>query len=336
MDITKLIPENILVILEQNPNIGRGRLSEMAEIPLGMARRYVHIWKKMLNAPVEAQEPIFLDKKTEEDVDWRDMLDTIRAMQKTHNKLSTSQDEATIQLPDKKNIIIFSADWHLGSVATDYDMFRENIELLLSTENCYLVTVGDVIDNFRRFYSLEAVFSQVASPKMQTQILRAIYDELTAKHKWLAGCWGDHDVKWDETAFGQSPVKEMLSKKIVYFNGKGILNLKLGEEKYEIVLSHKLMGNSIYNPNHPQIRESKWYHPNADVIVSAHKHNPAIQILYEYGKRKCFVQVGTFKVDDGYSKRFWEKGIIGVPALVFHNDRHEVGAYMSLGEYLEK
>jgi len=337
MNIDCIIPKNVLQILKTNQGIGRKKLAELANISISKARTYVAIWKNLekKTAIEKNEEPYFFDKKIKENVDWREIFRNLETTQIIHKKLSTSQDEATIKLT-KKSIILFSADWHLGSVATDYKEFQYNIEKLLETDNCYLITVGDLIDNFRKFYSLEAIFSQIATPKMQKEILQSLYDELTKKRKWLAGCWGDHDVMWDEKIFGQSPVKELLAKKIVYFNGKGVLHLLVGEQKYEIVLSHKLLGNSIYNPNHPQNRESKWYHPEADLIVSAHKHNPAVQNIYQYGRRKCFIQVGTFKIDDGYSKRFWEEGIIGVPAVTFDNKRHEVFAYPSLGAYLDK
>ena len=268
-------------------------------------------------------EPIYLDKKNSEKIDWREWLKNFKQQQELHKKSSSSQDEATIKLPDKKTKIVFSADWHLGSISVDYEDFQKNIEAILQGENVYMVTVGDLIDNFRKFYSLQPVLSQIVNPKDQKLLLESILDEMIEKKKWLAACWGNHDIARDEKMYGESPIKELLGRNFVYFNGKGTLNLEIGKQKYQIVLSHSFTGYSMYNPNHSQNRQLKWYSPNADVICSAHKHSPAVQYFYAYGKRKCLIQVGTFLTDDGYSKRYWEKGVAEMPTIVFDNEKHD-------------
>ena len=282
--------------------------------------------------------PEFLDKKVGEDVDWREWLEVIEKQKELHQRQSCSQDDATIRLPkfDKQRaIILFSADWHLGSISVDYEAFRRNIELILKTPHVYMITVGDLTDNFRNFRSLQPVLSQLASPKNQMGILRSLLNEFWKQKKWIAACWGNHDVQRDEVLYGESTVKELLSKNLVYFNGKGTLGVIAGDEKYTIRMSHYFKGNSIYNQLHSAMREMHFSFPNADIFVSAHKHSPAISNVYEYGQRKCFIQTGAFEIDSGYSKRFWGPGVIGVPAVVLRSDRHEVFAYPGLEELLE-
>jgi len=282
--------------------------------------------------------PEFLDKKIGETVDWREWLQVFDKQQELHQRQSWSQDDAVVELPNFDNnraIIIFSADWHLGSISVNYKEFKKHIELLLETPHVYMVTVGDLIDNFRRFNSLQPVLSQVANPKDQVLILRSLLDEFWKKKKWIGACWGNHDVQRDEAIYGQSAVKELISHNIPYFNGKGTLGIKVGNEKYSIRMSHYFQGNSIYNQLHSAMREMRFHYPFADVFVSAHKHTPAITNTFEFGQRKCFIRTGAFEIDSGYSKRFWDKGIIGTPAVVFRTDRHEVFAYPSLEELLE-
>jgi len=270
--------------------------------------------------------PIFVDKKEAEDINWREWFDNLRQRQKLHQRTSFSQDEAMIEInTDKKIAVCFSADWHTGSVAVDYNQLQSNLETILDTDRVYMITVGDLIDNFRHFNSLMPILS----------VLYAILNEFFSKKKWLCACWGNHDIERDEKLYGQSPVKEMLAKKLIYFNGKGTLKLKVGEEIYIIRMSHRLPGNSIHNPNHPQARELRWNAPEADVIVSAHRHEPAIQNFYEYGRPKCLIQTGTFQTDDGYAKRYYSKGIVAVPTVVFYPNKHFCFAYPSLDELLE-
>lgn len=280
--------------------------------------------------------PIFLDKKKAEDINWREWFKNLKQRQDLHQRTSSSQDEATIEIKtDKKIAVLFSADWHTGSVAVDYDELEQNLGIILNTDRVYMITVGDLIDSFRNFRSLQPVLSQIISPREQTIVLESILGEFIEKAKWLAATWGTHDVERDERIYGESTVKNLLSKNLVYFNGKGTLNLIVNSQRYIIRMAHELKGFSIHNPNHPQGRELRWYSPDADVIASAHKHQPACQNFYQYGQPKCLIQTGTFQTDDGWSKRWYGKGTVGVPTVVFHPDRHDCFVYRSLNELLE-
>lgn len=284
----------------------------------------------------ETEIPIFLDKKEAENIDWREWFGNLKQRQKLHQRTSSSQDEATIKFDDNKKVAIcFSADWHTGAVSIDYEEMQFNLETILHTDRVYMVTVGDLINNFRKFYSLQPILSQIVSPREQGIILQSILDEFWKKKKWIAACWGNHDIERDEKLYGESSIKNMLSKNLVYFNGKGMLKLIVGEQIYRIKMSHKFKGYSMYNPNHSQNRELKWNSPDADVIVSAHFHQPACQNFYEYGKPKCLIQTGTFQVDEGFYKRHYVKGTIGVPTVVFQPDKHYCFVYPSLNELLE-
>jgi len=294
-------------------------------------------FRKQLSPKNALPEPVFIDKKRAENINWREWFDNLQKRQELHQKTSSSQDEATVKIETEKKIaVVFSADWHMGSVSVDYKELQHNLDTILNTDRVYMITVGDLIDNFRSFRSLQPILSQIASPKEQRIILSSILNEFIQKKKWIAACWGNHDIERDERLYGESTIKNLLSEHLIYFNGKGTLNLIVGKEKYIIRLSHEFKGHSIYNPNHPMNRELKWNAPFADVIVGAHRHQPAVQWFYEYGKPKCLIQVGTFQTDDGYAKRWWTPGIIGVPTVVFHPDKHFVFVYPSLNELLQR
>ena len=297
-----------------------------------------HKYSSLFLEDEDLKYPEFLDKKVGENINWREWIGVLKKQQNLHQRQSYSQDDATVRLPlydNNRAIIVFSADWHLGSISVDYKAFQKNIELILNIPNVYMITVGDLIDNFRNFRSLQPVLSQLVNPKDQVGILRSILNEFWEKKKWIASCWGNHDVQRDEAIYGQSTVKEELNKNLVYFNGKGTLGILVGDQKYTIRMSHDFRGSSIYNQLHSAMREMHFHFPNADIFVSAHKHTPAITNTYEYGQRKCFIRTGAFDIDSGYAKRFWEKGAIGVPAVVLRADKHSVYAFPSLEELLE-
>ena len=285
--------------------------------------------KNIDNPKIEFWE--YLDKNEKENVSWREFFDIARKHQSLNKRLSTSQDKAVVQVETKKPYfaIVFTADWHGGSISTDYKAMEHYFDLILRND-LHIITLGDLNDNFRKFRSLEAIFSQVLSPKQQMEMLRSLVEEFAEKRKWIAACWGNHDVSWDEKNFGQSPVKQLLGKHFVYFNGKGLLELRINDQIYKIAMSHVFPGRSIYNPTHSLIRALKqdFGASNPDVIVQGDKHNYSYQWFTNFspdweGHPCHFIQVGTFKVDDGYSKRFWSKGQIGLPVILFDANSHE-------------
>jgi len=282
---------------------------------------------------------IYLDKKVKKDVDWRAWLKNMKEHQSLSKKNDTSQDVATVRITPGANGkagVCISADWHLGSLFTDYDSLQTNLDLILNTPYIYQITVGDIIHNFRKFFSLLCVHSQVASPKEQGVMLSLILKEFMDKKKWICATWGNHDISHDEQLYGNSYIADLLGDNLPYFNGKGRLILLVGEQKYIIDMSHFFPGHSILNPNHSQGRQLRHYSPDADVIVQGHIHHPACQWYYYNNRRVCLVQVGSPTQDDNYFKRFWEAAQPGVPLVMFHADRHEVALYPSLEEYIEK
>jgi len=277
----------------------------------------------------------YLNKNVKEKVPLNDFFDLAHKHQKLHQDLSQSQDIAKIKFTTDENwiAIVFSADWHFGSVSVDYKSLEAHLKTIIDNP-LYLITVGDLNDNFRRFRTLQPVLSQIFSPKEQAEFLRALIPEMSGK--WLAATWGNHDIEFDEQLYGESPIKELLSKHFAYFNGKGILELQINKEIYRIGMSHYFKGHSIYNPTHSLIRAIKDdFGPLVQVVVQGHKHQHAYQFFNKYevakelgytelGGELHLLHVGTFEVDSGYSKRFWGKGQIGVPVLLFNSNQHEI------------
>ncbi len=99
---------------------------------------------------------------------------------------------------NKPIILMFSADWHLGSRSCNYTQWLEDMRYLtsLNPADVRLFLLGDLIDNVSpRFRSAEAVFGYLR-PDMQREMLKEILDEVTPYLE--VACWGNHDVEWDE------------------------------------------------------------------------------------------------------------------------------------------
>lgn len=255
---------------------------------------------------------------------WREIGEFAKQSQLVHKRCEGSQDKINVSINTSQPIAItFSSDWHLGSVAADYDQFIDHIDYVLNTPNLYVITVGDEIDNFYRFNTLRPIFDQIIPPKIQIQMLRGIIDDLTKEGKILAACWGNHSSEFSEKALGFDIMEFLVNNQIPYLGVKGLINLNIGDQSYDHLIVHKTRYNSFLNRLHGNKREFQLTYP-ARVIITAHTHVPDFETYYHYGKRNFLIKCGTFKIDDNYSMRYYGKGCIGTPTLVYFPDRNHI------------
>jgi len=280
------------------------------------------------------EPPLFPDKK-EGEIHWREVIEVAKKQQKIHHKNQWTQDSCTIDLSNATEpvAVVYSADWHLGSLATDYDTWQADIEYLMNTPRLYIASAGDLTENMRKFYTVAPILAQVIQPDIQEAMLRNLVIELVSKNKLLLAGAGNHDVEFDEKLMGSSNVEKIISRLVPFFNGKGLAKIKVGNQEYTNLILHKTRYNSFLNELHGAKREYQLTFP-ADVVVTAHTHKPAWELYYHYemaaelglgiGPYSYLVKTGTYKVDDPYSKRFWTKGVIGLPTIVYHQDHREM------------
>jgi UDP-2,3-diacylglucosamine pyrophosphatase LpxH len=289
---------------------------------------------------VNADEPVtleFPDKKLGA-FNYKEWLNAAQATQDLHHKASSKQDVATIKIASSKPVgIVFSADWHLGSISCDYKSFLKNHEFVLNTDGLYLGVVGDTIDNFYQFNNAHAILQQVIPPAKQRKLLGEIFHALLEKNKLLFVGYGNHETR-DEKWFGDNLVARMVEEKIPYFSGKGIVKLYINEQIYTILVMHKTGSNSKINTLYGAKMEYGRYFP-ADIVVTGHTHVPAIESYWHYGAAgrigfpfggdSWLVKTGTYNVDDGFSKRFYNHGVVCDPTLVLFPQNRKIVPFMT-------
>ena len=274
------------------------------------------------NADKTDEENLFpqFDKIKKKDISWRELGEFAKQAQTVREKSKAYQSKVGITIPvktDRPVAIMYSSDWHLGSVATNYDEFMRHIDKVLETPNLYMVTVGDEIDNFYRFGTLRPIFDQIMPPELQMDMLRGILKELASQKKILAACWGNHTSEFAERAMGFDVMSQLVANKVPYLGTKGIINLKIGDQTYDNLVTHKSRYSSFLNRLHGNKREFQLTHP-ARVVVTAHTHVPDFETYYHYGVQNFLIKCGTFKIDDIHSMRYYGRGVMGTPTLVYH------------------
>jgi hypothetical protein len=287
-----------------------------------------------------AEDPVTLEfpDKKQGDFNYKEWLKAAQASQDLHHKASSKQDVATIRINSTKPIaLVLTADWHLGSVSCDYNSFLRNHEFILNTDGIYMGVVGDTIDNFYQFNNAHAILQQVIPPAKQRRLLGEIFHALLEKNKLLFVGYGNHETR-DEKWFGDNLVARMIEDKIPYFSGKGIVKLYVGDQIYTILVSHKTGSNSKINTLYGAKMEYGRYFPS-NIVVTAHTHVPAIESYYHYGAADrmgmpfggltWLVKTGTYNIDDGFSKRFYDHGVVCDPTIVLFSRQHKMVPFMS-------
>lgn len=290
-------------------------------------------------------QPRFPDAKLPE-FKWEEFYEVADRLSELENKAAPTINSAVVHLPtDKPIALMHTADWHLCSRWMAYKTFRALLDLTLSVDRIYWATYGDEIDNFPMKW-LPPAAQQVLTPKIQRRILRAIVERMTEKGKILWSFWGNHS--FEERDIGENLTEPIWMGKIPYFHGKGVIRLRIGKdfdtaEEYVIFGAHGFKGNSIYNPNHPQMRALLWEVPQADFVVMGDRHKYAYQEVPHHenaylaglnqNRIAHLVQIGTAKSGpDHYTIRGWSQGHFEWPIFVLYPGEHKIKRVYEFGD----
>lgn len=285
--------------------------------------------------PKQHVAPQFPDL-VEEEFDWREWVKAAVEMQDLHQRAEITQNTCTVDLTavDRPIAVMFTADWHLGSLGTDYRSWMQDIEYVIDTPDLYLGVVGDVKDNFRYFRDLSAILSQLFPPHIQTKMVGEVTKELVKAGKLLFHTWGNHDYEWDTSMTGYSHMVELIhSAGVPFLSGQGLVNLLVGQQRYPTLVIHRTRFNSYLHTLHGNKRAYELIYP-ARIVVTAHTHNPDYETFTRYdlaeslgegfGGTSYLVKCGTYKLNDGYSARNFGLPRCATITCVLYPDRQKV------------
>lgn len=275
---------------------------------------------------------------------WREWLSLFEEVNKMHQRANPILETLTIDFThthkDKPLVLASASDLHMGSGFANHRELAKTLQYIFDTPGLYVGIAGDSIEGFIPGTHGALPSEQMAgSVNAQLFAMTSLVDELTASGKLLYWTWGDHDAKWFEDRVGSNTVKLLIDRKVPYFSGRGLIQLKVGGQKYFLHVNHAERYKSMLNATHPQRRMYDLVFP-ADVSIAGHLHKPAYHVEHmydvarelglEFGGKTIFIQNGTFKTGpDTYTVRSWTRGIIGVPTLVFSNKEHDMDVFDS-------
>lgn len=270
--------------------------------------------------------------------DWREIFEHAKRTKELKRKASWSQDFAAINIQKKygitKPIVIQClSDLHIGSLATNYDALKEITDGILNTPNLYVILNGDLTETTVMFKNALAVHSQSMDIDMQHNVLESWLN--TIAPKVLSAGWDNHGIEREEKWGAYSHIKELLNRRFIYHNGMGEIEIEHGEATYRLIVSHKIAGYSIFNQLHGAKRLMRLQFPNADICITGDKHTPDIETYYEGKFKRAALMGGSFKMDDGYSKRYFSLYThADMPCVVLYPDQKYFIVTMNAGEAL--
>lgn len=170
---------------------------------------------------------------------------------------------------DEKIIIVFLGDVHWGSPHCNRKLLFDILRWVASTENAFILLMGDLIEMATKKSVGAGVYEQVQSP--QEQIKDTIAYLQPIRHKLLGYFMGNHEFRAKKSL--GIDVADIIADvlKIPYLGFTKLTTVKVGEQHYDIVGTH---GNSGSKKPHTKLAKvfelADIY--DADLYVMGHVH----------------------------------------------------------------
>ena len=230
--------------------------------------------------------------------------------------------------------IVEVADLHSGDVGVDYERAFAEAELIRDTPGMYVITVGDMVNNFIIGTLAQARSGTRLSIPDEWALLRR-YLKIIAP-KWLLAVGGNHD-QWTTMLTGVDYFAEIVGQiksRVIYDSDDVLFTLNVGDWSIPCRARHKWRGNSIYNVTHAIERAAKF---DDDFLIGfgAHTHvGGYVRDMNVGGMDGKAVQAGTYKRIDGFARRmgFAKPNLSTAVAVVISPEFHSLSGFNNLYE----
>jgi hypothetical protein len=277
---------------------------------------------------------ISTNKKELKELNWRQVLKPLEELRETFKESKGHQTEAIWKVKtDKPIVVLFLADLHMGSWATDHTILEQLTDEILAIDNLYVMLGGDLLQMAIKLRGVAEVSDNALPPYWQLKFLESWLMEI--QHKVICSTWDNHSVMREEAQVGFSTYSEIFKRMTIYHEGIGHIDLHVNNQVYKVALSHFFRGRSMLNPVHGQMRYIRMEAPDRDICLAGDSHVPGMLVYPEGGKTKYAINSGSLQ-NSGYGQRFFSiKHLPKFPCFVLDHEEHLVTPYWSLKHYLK-
>jgi hypothetical protein len=290
--------------------------------------------RKPTPPPRPSPTPIVTSDKKRGDVTWREMLQGVSASQFIKRRASWSQDYATISVDtDRPICVLCLSDTHLGSWATDYDLFAKITQEILDIPELFVILLGDLVNMAIKLRNVAEIHDDGLTPGEQFDVLEGWLSEI--QHKILAATWDNHAAEREEQVTGTSTYARMLSRRVVYHAGIGHVDITVGSETYKLAISHHFQGRSIYNPCHGAQRYLVMQAHDREIAACGDSHVPGMLAFTHGATTKLAINAGTIQTQSAYAKRYFSLTSLPIfPCFTLDPHAHCVTPYWNVESWL--
>ena len=267
----------------------------------------------------------------------------VKAVSDFKEEFHVGQKEGTwipkLEYPDKPMTFLFLTDVHYLSTRSETELLNHMLGLVRNTPNFTVITGGDDCDSFN--VSLGKLATGVMENPLETgiqgEMWRSKMKVLDDLGKIVGMVFGNH-TDWNWGTSGIDFYDTYLGRfGCPLFTSGGELHIKLGQEQYDVGLTHKYWGTSKLNPTNACKRFLDFEHPNADIILLGHTHQSEV-LTFEKGGREVIGAIGgTLKTYDEWARKNGIGGRAGSPGIciTLWPDHHEMVAYKHIDRAVE-
>jgi len=273
--------------------------------------------------------PEIIKPKPKEAVDFNRHLARLQALQDLREETNLWQEKVDLHV-DTQGFPYFMllplSDLHIGHQGVDMDELGHYLRYLKDYP-VQTVLVGDLGDFFSPTKHPDGMLGDVITPDDQLLLLKRFME--TYQDKILAVVQDPSHGDWVRQSSGIEPYRWITEDlNIPLLQSGGLLDLSVNNERYRISLYHAISKfNSSFNRTHAAKR-SRELHRDCDMVISGHVHIGAMEKAVHREDTPYFVQLGTFKVNDGFGTRngMFPKPQPFYPTLLFDGRRHNIEA----------
>jgi hypothetical protein len=220
---------------------------------------------------------------------------------KQRNNLEDRKLNQTIRIPFGPACIVFTGDVHFGNVGTDVARVFAEHDLIKSMPNTYLISMGDLLDNFI-IGNLRGVHAKSRSSISDQWALAEVL--LRSMEDKLIGVVGGNHEAWSNLLSNVDVLSKIVPKGPLYDSDEIRVTLKVGPHEYRVRARHKWKGYSMFNPTHGQEKSEKFDARGFDIFIGAHTHQGSMarEFITGDGERKLAIQTGAYKMFDEYAR----------------------------------
>lgn len=232
-----------------------------------------------------------------------------------------------LEYPNLPALIWLATDMHYGSQNTNYELLMEHLQMLEETPNMFLVSNGDEVDNFNAMFFQSGMMENPLKPQLQTLAFMEKLQEIDDKGKLAGITFGNHNEFMEDSGYEWTQTFLRDIEAPVFPSG-GLLHMNIGQQTYDIAMTHRYWGHSKLNPTNANKRYLEHEYPDADIVFLGHYHQSEILHFDRGEKDRIAVMGGTYKQKDEWARKRGIGGRSGTPGyavLLYPNERHMIG-----------